>query len=190
MKTYTIHNTNNPTQMTIKADSPEEASFTAMKNMGYVIEEKKGRKTPLEYYWQRHPRYKGMKLGFSNYSFQQNSCFTNCLAYLADKDPKEVHDILKKAGAYNGAMIISDKAAKALGLDLLKGNSWIPGRTTDINYMPEFTSIKEVILSGFQHFVIRLVDKDGNRSIFDPWTGKELPINHYQFISYRLFKVK
>ena len=41
MKIYTIHNTNNPTQMTIKANSPEEASFTAMKNMGYVIEEKK-----------------------------------------------------------------------------------------------------------------------------------------------------
>jgi len=191
MKTYTIHNTNNPTQMTINADSPEEASYTAMKNMGYVIEEKKeGRKTPLKYYWQRHPRYKDMKLGFSNLSFQNYSCFTCCLAYLVDKDPIEVHEILKKAKAYSGALIISDKAAEALGLDLLKGNSWIPGKMTDINYMPEFTSIKEVILDRYQHFVVRLVDKNGNRSIFDPWTGKELPINEYQFISYRLFKVK
>lgn len=188
---YTINNSENAKTFEVEAKSPEEASYNALKLMGYTIEEKKeGRKTPLEYYWQRHPRYKGMKLGFSNLSFQNYSCFTCCLAYLVDKDPLKVHKILKKEKAYSGALIISDKAAKALGLDLLKGNSGIPGKMTDINYMPKFTSIKEVILDRYQHFVVRLVDKDGNRSIFDPWTGKKLPVNHYQFISYRLFKVK
>ena len=172
------------------AESKNEAIIDVFNDFYEIEEVKDNRKTPLEYFWQRHPRYKDMKLGFSNSSFQNYSCFTVCLAYLVDKDPLEVHEILKKNKCYSGDLTISDKSAEALGLDLLKGNNKIPGKMTDINYMPEFMSIKEVILARNQHFVVRLVDEKGNRSIFDPWTGKKLPINHYQFISYRLFKVK
>ena len=63
MKTYTIHNTNNPTQMTIKADSPEEASFTAMKNMGYVIEEKKEEIKYPRYFFCAHMDKNFVKVG-------------------------------------------------------------------------------------------------------------------------------
>lgn len=146
---------------------------------------------PVDYslYYQRSKRYAGIKLGNSNLSFQNNSCFTVCLAFMVGKDPLEVHELLKKAGAYSGALIKSAEAAKALGLELLKGDDkTIPGKMNDINYMPKFQTLKEVLLGKSQHFVVRLIDEKGNRSIFDPWTGKILPINTYVFKSYRLFK--
>lgn len=151
-----------------------------------VVEEKK--EIPNEYYYQRNKRYKDLKLGFSDLSFQNYGCFTCCLAYLVKKDPIEVHEILKENNCYSGAMIKSKETAEVLGLELLKGNSNIHGKTTDIKYMPNFNCIKEVKLGKSQHFVVRLVDESGKRQIFDPWTGEFLSINYYPFVSYRLFK--
>lgn len=152
--------------------------------------EEKTSEIPLEYYFQRNKRYKGLKLGNSNVDFQNNSCFLCSLSFLAKKDPLEVHELLKKSNCFSGAMIKSKETAEVLGLELLKGNSNIPGKMTDINYMPKFNCIKEVYLGKSQHFVVRLVDENGNRQIFDPWTGKYLPINFYKFKSYRLFENK
>ena len=42
------------------------------------------------FYWQRHPRYKNVKLGNSNLSFQNKGCFPCCLAYMVKRDPLEV----------------------------------------------------------------------------------------------------
>lgn len=142
-------------------------------------------------YYQRAKRYAGVKLGNSNLSFQSYGCFTVCLALLVGKDPLEVHEALKKGGAYSGALIISAVAAKVLGLELLKGDDkYLAGKMNDINYMPKFNTIKEVTLGKSQHFVVRLLDEKGGRTIFDPWTGKIQPINFYSFKSYRLFKAK
>ena len=174
------------TEEKIEAKSQEEACFTYMKSIGYEIEEIKGREIPLEYYWQRHKRYKGLKLGFSNLSFQKYSCFTCCLAFLVKKDPLEVHELLKKEKCYSGGLIISDKAAKVLGLQLLQGNSYIAGRHTNpmFKFFPQFETIKEVWLGRSQHFVVRL----NNKQIFDTWTGKTLSLNYYKFVSFRYFK--
>lgn len=131
-------------------------------------------------YWQRNPRYKGIKLGFSNLSFQNYGCFTFCLSYMANEDPLVVHEKLKKGGAYSGALIIQEQAAKVLNLSFL-------GKEININNMPNWTpSIKEVSLGKSQHFVVRI--DNGKKMIFDPWEGKELPLNFYKFRSYRNFK--
>jgi hypothetical protein len=138
-------------------------------------------KTPQEYFWQRNPRYKGIKLGNGNDLFQNYACFTCCLSYMVDKDPLLVMDKLKKNGGYSGSLIVSDKAAKILGLKYL-------GKDTNINNMPTWSpSIKEVLLGKSQHFVVRLIT-NGVRKIYDPWTNEYLDINHYKFVSYRLFK--
>lgn len=187
MKTFLLKYQN--TKKKIEANSKEEACFEFMKSIGYSIEEEKeeAKTIPLEYYWQRHKRYKNLKLGFSNLSFQNNGCFTCCLAFLVKKDPLEVHELLKKEKCYNKALIISDKTAKVLGLTLEKGNSNIAGKHTNPYLAPQFETIKEVLLEGNQHFVVRLIE--GNKkSIFDPWTGKVLPLNHYEFVSFRLFR--
>lgn len=146
-------------------------------------------------FWQQNPRYKGVKLGNSNLPFQTNACFLCCLSYMVQEDPLVVMKRLMDGGGMNGALIVSDKAAEILGLELLEGNSNIPGKMTDIDYMPTFSpTIKEVSLNGWQHFVVRLIDKDNSHSgsfgtyIFDPWTGKEQPIAKYPFRSYRLFR--
>ena len=143
-------------------------------------------------YSQRDPRWKDIKLGFGKTTIGSHGCFLDNLAMIVKIPPDKVNEILKNDGGFSGDLIVSDKAAKILGLQLLKGNSNIPGKMTDINYMPDWSpSIKEVDMSPApgkqQHFVLRVI-KDGKRSIIDPWDGKEKTINHYPFVSYRLFK--
>jgi len=144
-------------------------------------------------YSQTDSRWKNIKLGFGNYTIGSDGCFLTCLSMMVGKTPDMVNEILKEAKAFSGSLIISDKAAKALGLELLKGNSNIPGKMTNINYMPEWSpSIKEVDYNSKterteQHFVLRVIE-DGVRYIIDPLEGKKREINYYKFKSYRLFK--
>lgn len=173
-----------------KLKNSDTNMFSKCPRCGYPDDPQTG--TPLEYYWQRHPRYKGLKLGPSNLSFQNYACLTCSLAYVTQEDPLVVHDKLKAGGGYlSDGRIISEKAAEILNLEY-------KGKTKDVNYMPDWTpTIKEVKLGSSQHFVVRLIDKYNpvasktyGTLIFDPWVGKYLGINYYNFISYRLFKQK
>lgn len=131
-------------------------------------------------YWQRNHRYKGMKLGKSNTDWQNYGCALMCWSYVSDKDPLEVNKLFIDKGVYSGDMINFQKACEVLGFKDYE-------KSTDINRMPEQEeTIKEVWLGRSQHFVIRL-NKDGKRTIFDPWTNLILPINEYPFKSYRIF---
>jgi hypothetical protein len=177
-----------PKGFEVKANNIKEARENLLESLGWTVTMEK--EVDYSIYHQRNERYKGVKLGDGNFSFQLYGCFVCSLAFLAGKDPLDVNKLLaEKGGMTKGGLVISDKAAEILGLDLLKGNHAIPGKMTDIGYMPKFTSIKEVTLGRSQHFVVRIYD-EGRRSIYDPWTNKFLPINHYPFRSYRLFKVK
>lgn len=131
-------------------------------------------------YHQRNARYKGKKLGESNTSMQQYGCALMCLSYCFDKDPLEVNQLFIKKGVYSGDMINFAKAIEVLG-----GKDY--EKSTDINRMPtQEETIKEVKLGKGQHFVVR-INKDGKRTIFDPWLGSVQSINHYPFVSYRIF---
>lgn len=189
MSDYLVKHKDTPKGYVIKANNIKEARESVLTNLGYTVT--KHREVDFSIYHQRHERYKGVKLGNSNLSFQNYGCFICSLAILVRKDPLDVNKLLaKKGGLTSRGLVISDKSADILGLELLDGNHAIPGKMTSVGYMPTFTSIKEVSLGKSQHFVLRIVDGDGTRSIFDPWTGKFLSINHYPFRSYRLFKVK
>jgi lysozyme len=149
-----------------------------------------------EVYSQKDKRWKDIKLGFGKYTIGTDGCFITALSMMVKKTPDVVNEILKQARAFSGSLIISDKAAKALGLELLKGNSNIPGKMTNINYMPDWSpSIKEVDYNSKtavieQHFVLRIIE-DGKRYIIDPLGGIKREINYYpKFKSYRLFKKK
>ncbi len=147
-------------------------------------------------------KFVGNYIGNTKSSFANYGCFLFALTYLYSKlkkkqiSPVEVNRILLKAGAYNKDMIISEKAAKALGLEYL-------GKKTDINYPAYFPCIKEVDYSikdgKQQHFVIR-ESIDGQRVILDPLGGTTREINYYEtkvndkewksgHFSYRLFKL-
>lgn len=131
-------------------------------------------------YWQRNPRYKGLKLGKSNTNWQNYSCALMCWSYVAKKDPLEVNQLFIEKGVYSNDMIIFEKACQVLGFKDYEKNS-------NINRMPtQEETIKEVRLGKGQHFVVRF-NKNGKRWIFCPWTGTELPINYYKFVSYRCF---
>lgn len=147
---------------------------------------------PNEYavFSQRDPRWKNVKLGNSKTStIGQYGCFVTCLSMMVNKRPDEVNEILKKAGAFNGDLLISEKAAEALNLEY-------KGREYNINNMPQYSpSIKEVRMGKSQHFVLRIIDKNDSLSskisgalIVDPWTGLKQRIDYYPFKSYRLFK--
>lgn len=132
-------------------------------------------------YWQRNPRYKGLKLGKSNTSMQQYGCALMSWSYVSRKDPLEVNQLFIENGVYIGDIINFQKACLVLGYRDYE-------KVTDINKMPEQEeSIKEVLLGRSQHFTVR-INKDRKRTIFDPWEGKVLPINYYPFKSYRIWK--
>lgn len=134
----------------------------------------------MKYYSQRDKAWSGVKLGFGSTTIGNYGCFITALSMLIEKTPNITNEILKKGGAFNGDLLISDKAAVALDLEYL-------GKTT--TKPKEFPTIAEVDMSPSagkqQHFVVMLKDK-----IIDPWTGTERPLNTYPIVSYRLFKLK
>jgi hypothetical protein len=131
-------------------------------------------------YWQRNPIYKGVKLGKTNTSMQNYGCALMCWSYVFRKDPMEVNQLFIDKGVYNGDMINFAKACEVLGGKNYK-------KDTNINNMPpQEETIKEVQLGKGQHFVVRF-NRNGKRSIYDPWLGKDLSINYYPFKSYRVF---
>lgn len=158
--------------------------------MKYIIDTEKGTCEKYEedqqqdksIFWQQHPRYKGLKLGKSNTSMQQFGCFLMCWAYVSGWDPIELNKHFTEHGVYSNDLINEQKACEVLGFE------WVT-RSYDINYMPkQELTIKEVYLGKGQHFVVRINEND-KRTIFDPWEGRVLPINHYKFKSYRVFNI-
>jgi len=172
------------TMWVIEANNYSSAQTSVLSSENYVIELVQ-ELDPIMYY-QRSKRYNGYTLGNSTTSMQQYGCFLMCLSFIAEKDPIEVDKIFMEKGVYSNDLINTQKAVDALGLKVEVGNSNIVGKMTDKGYMPKFTCIKEVTLGRGQHFVVRLIDDKGKRSIFDPWTGEYKTINFYPFRSYRL----
>jgi hypothetical protein len=136
-------------------------------------------------YSQRDPRWKDTKLGFGQTTIGSHGCFLTALSMVVKQPPNVVNAILRRASAFNQDLIISDKAAQALGLQY-------DGRDYNIDNMPAYSpSIKEVDMSPApgkqQHFVLRVI-RGEEKYIIDPWTGEQRRINYYPFVSYRLFK--
>lgn len=153
---------------------------------------------------QLDPRWAKYYLGkVKTSSFHDFACHLFCWTYIYSVkmgrqiSPAAVDLIFIKQGVYNGDMIDSVKAAKALGL------KWL-GREYDINKAPDwFPTIKEVDFSikdgKQQHFVIR-ERVNGKNVILDPYGGVQRSINYYEKkvgapnwetkrFSYRLVKI-
>ena len=118
-------------------------------------------------------------------SFKNFGCFLFCWAYMYSvKEGKQispaiVDQIFMHNDVYDGDMIISERAAKILGLQYF-------GKEYDINKPPTWSpSIKEVDFSikegKQQHFVIRINDASG-KYILDPYEGVKRKINHYELL--------
>lgn len=132
----------------------------------------------LDVKWKKYYLGKVKTSGFNGFG-----CFLFCWTYLYGKkfgryvSPAEVDTIFIKKGVYNGDMIVSEKAAEALGMQYL-------GKETDITKTPTwFPTIKEVDFSikggKQQHFVVR--DRIGGKNvILDPYGGVQRPINFYE----------
>ena len=115
--------------------------------------------------------------------FRDYACYLFCWTYIysvkigRQVSPMEVDKLFVDNGVYSGDIIISEKAAKVLGLQYL-------GKETDINKPPSWNpSVKRVDYSaapGKQfHFVVREV-VDGKRIILDPVGGVARDINYYE----------
>lgn len=116
-------------------------------------------------------------------SFKDFACYLFCWTYVysvklgRQVSPGEVDGIFVREGVYDGDQIISEKAAKALGLQYL-------GYEIDINKAPNWhPSVKRVDYSarpGKQfHFVVREVI-NGKKVILDPIGGVQRDINYYE----------
>jgi len=133
----------------------------------------------MEILQQRDPRWANIKLGFGTTTIGSHGCFLTDLSMMAGITPDKANEILKKAGAFNKDLIISDKAAKALGLEY-----YPPPRSEAFNC--SHTCIAEVDFNPAtttkeQHFVV--LQPDGTQ--LDSWTGKT---SKYRIISIRVFR--
>lgn len=137
----------------------------------------------MKYYSQRDPKWANLKLGNSNSTIGRYGCFLTSLAMLAEIPPDQANEKLKKEGAFSKDLIISDKAADALGLEYSP-----PARSA--HFVPYYDCIAEVDFNPAtakkeQHFVVYLTDG----KIVDPWDLNPKPKkNPYNIISIRLFK--
>lgn len=137
----------------------------------------------MKYYSQRDPKWANLKLGNSNSTIGRYGCFLTSLAMLAEIPPDQANEKLKKEGAFSKDLIISDKAADALGLEYSP-----PARSA--HFVPYYDCIAEVDFNPAtarkeQHFVVYLTDG----RIVDPWDLNPKPKkNPYNIISIRLFK--
>jgi hypothetical protein len=128
-------------------------------------------------------KWANLKINGTSSTMKNYGCFITCLAELAGITPPEALKTLEKGKAFSGDLIISDKAAKALNLELdpiRRSADFKPNHTciVEVDYKPE-TSAKD------QHFCVYFPDG----TIGDPIDGK-VKKNPYRIISFRLFKAK
>lgn len=148
-------------------------------------------------YSQNDPRWKDIVIGRSGskvYKMGDFGCFVTSLGNMKKMNPEDTFVTLRKLGGITDTGLVKTvEAAKALGLEVIPtGDKAIVNRDYNINNMPDWSpSIKEVDGSPSagkqQHFVLRIIE-DGQRYIIDSWDGQKKKINHYPFISYRLFR--
>ena len=139
-------------------------------------------------------------LGFSKtLTIASDGCLCACLASIAGRTPPDMNKFLKESGAFipGTALLTLQRAVQLLGW------KWI-GKQTTIEPMPKLSPIiKEVDFSvrpgRNQHFVVRVVETNGDRYILDPWQGVRRNANYYEAktgnagwtrggFSYRIFK--
>ena len=171
----------------VDADNKDKARKQFCKDQGWKVEKSEKPVLDESIYYQRSSRYDGWKIGNSSTSMQTYGCALMVWSYVAGLDPKEVDKLFVNKKVYNengqGDSIIFSKACSVLGFKNYE-------KSKDINRMPkQEMTIKEVWLGWSKHFVIRF-NKNNKRDIFDPWTGKHQNINHYKFVSYRIFDKK
>ena len=176
MEKYRVLKNNN--EYFVEAENKNEARKIILEKENIIVEKFEGFEDSI--YWQRNPRYKGLKLGKSNTDMQIYGCALMCWSKAFGKDPLEVNQLFIEKGVYSNDMIIFSKACEVLG-----GKNY--EKNDDINRMPtQKETIKEVKLGKGQHFVVRY-NGSGKRWIFDPWRGTDLETNYYPFKSYRIF---
>lgn len=117
-------------------------------------------------------------MGHTNTTIGKSGCFITALGMLAGITPPEVNTQITQKGGYSGASIVSDQAAKTLGLEF-NGKTTAPQNTVCIaetnHYAPSYP----------QHFFVWL----GDGNIIDSLNGQKKK-NPYHIVSYRLFKPK
>lgn len=120
-----------------------------------------------------------MKVGTGDQSMAAVGCFVTALASLAHMMPDEANKKLTREGGFvYGNMLVSEKAAKILGLIYTGRSTHPPTRLCIIetnHYSPKVP----------QHFAVW----DPNGKVMDPLDGV-FKDNPYKIVSYRLFQEK
>lgn len=150
--------------------------------------------------------YPKTKLGYSNVcTIASDGCFLTCITsvyqYLTGITitPPEMNEKLKKAGCFNGALLIFPNVCKALNWNYVGAFRGIGEAPEDKGiYTPTIKEVDYSYRAGKQqHFVVRIYDKNGNY-IMDSLGGVKRAINYYEklvkderwstkYFSYRVF---
>jgi len=135
---------------------------------------------------QRDPRWANKKLGFSNLTIGGYGCTLTCLSslisyvYQEEYQPDKVNDLLKKANAYVGGLVLWSRIPLAFNkLRWIKRvyayNNLETSIYVYIRKMPVLVEVNAVKIGAARHWVLFL----GNQKCLDPWSGNIISTSTY-----------
>lgn len=141
---------------------------------------------------QRDPRWKNIKLGFSNLTIGGYGCTITSLAMLLNtcghkETPKTVNEKLKARKGFVGALLVWGAVEKEWNVKFVKRsqtyNNIEVAWYVYAKKMPVIVKVYAPQIGAISHWVLYV----GDRYMIDPWTGKGLPTKTYKPIGYALY---
>lgn len=131
--------------------------------------------TPLS---QQNPKWKNIKLGFSNLTIGSSGCLITDLAMVADTTPDVVNQKMKAIKGFSGALVLWAKIQQALPHLKFVWRFYKYDNNIVLYQIKRngFCLVECRVFSG-KHWVICI----GNRLLIDPWDGKIKSTWRYPF---------
>lgn len=130
----------------------------------------------MTYYSQRDPRWKSIKLGFSDTTIGGYGCTITCLAMIIGTTPDVVNERLKAVQGYaEGNLVVWAKIEEAFpGIKIKRVWSY-DNEDVKANVPNVLVEVDGKPIGGFRHWVVYL----GNQKMADPWDGTEKTTTSY-----------
>ncbi len=124
---------------------------------------------------QNDPRWKNIKLGFSNTTIGNYGCTITCIAMIVGVTPDVVNQRLKDVNGFaEGNLVIWAKIEEAFpGIKVRR--VWTYDNADVKKSLPCLVEVDGKPIGGFRHWVVYT----GNQKCYDPWDGKEDPTSDY-----------
>lgn len=139
-------------------------------------------------YSQLDPRWKDIKLGFSNVTLGSHGCTITAIGMILDETPLSVNERMKQVGGFaQGNLVIWEKIQEAFPnkVESIRRVWFYDNEDVRAN-IPCVVQVDGTPIGAPMHFVTY----KGEQKLLDPWGGVERPTSFYTPQSYCVIKLK